>query len=53
MGSETGKWSAAVVGAAEAAALLVLFFVAGPVVLALLDALRLAVSGRNSPNVID
>jgi len=53
MGSETRKLRAAVLGAVEGVALLVLFFVAGPVVLALLDAVRLAVSGRNSPNVID
>jgi len=53
MESETRKWRAAAQGAGEAAILLVIFFLAGPIVLALLDALRLAVGVRNAPNIID
>jgi hypothetical protein len=53
MECETRKWRAAVQGAAEGAILLVIFFVAGPVALAILDGVRLAVGMWDSPNVID
>ena len=52
MKTETTNWRAVVRSAVEAVILLVVLFVAGPVALAFLDGVRLAVSARNLPNVI-
>jgi hypothetical protein len=52
MEQETTDWRAVVRSAGEGLILLVILFVAGPIALAVLDGLRLAVSARNLPNVI-
>jgi hypothetical protein len=53
MKCETGKLRVVFWGAVETVSLLVLVFVAGPVALAILDAVRLASGLRDSSNIID
>ena len=52
MECDTETWRAALRGAAVGLAVLVVLVLAGPVALAILDGVRLAVGARDAPNIL-